>query len=1158
MMSKPKPRGGKDAADYYKRDLANARDEYYTKDMVVYDCWRGRLAERLGFSGQMTAEDFQNAVNEMDNILPNRKISKEINAKIDFYDMALTAPKSFSILLANPQYRDIAMKIFNDAIDETMAIMQREIGYRIRINGKDKIVYPGEIMQAKFIHYFSREGDLNLHAHIPTFNLIQDENGNFKAINSLDLFNNYMKWGLDFRRILAEKVQNEMNLGIVITNKEKGLWDINGYDDNLFLEEFSKRSLEIKQYLIENNLSDNAHNRQIACLATRKKKDDVDLVKTLENTQAIIDEKGYAPRELLNGRQYTDDDKYQIFLDALNETAGKEFAFDEDKVKERFLHFGVTAGCQKEDYEIMKERYGGFITVDEQKFFDKNKKKEIVKHTVTTQKNLDEAEYIRQHSIAGKSKTWGYNVKDMETRLADIEAKDKAEAEAKGESFYPLTEEQRRMLLSFLVSKNDDGRGDKYIAANGLAGTGKSFSFGRMVKVANSLGIEVIGGATGGSQSDELAKSTNISTDTIAGIIADTRKESARARGEKVDWKNPDGDYRGLPKAEKKTICVIDEAGQIPQHEMFELMKIAEARGDNFRVCFSGDWRQIHAVGAGTAYEDLIKSEIITKEELQEIYRQKGEIGKARSRGLSIGNRKPKRKSKKVLSKMTANERKKYEAEYNLKMKLYEQFKDPETTLNTMKDEIWKDEITGEERKMIEVYDDPETKKQAIVTDFCNRIQFDDEGEIKWMDGTKHYNLVLTATNYDKDSIDQMIHRRLLNEGKIGEEQEIIVDAKNKDHKDRRIVKMSIGERIVFRKNEERQEGKLDINVKNGTYGVIQDIDKKNNLVSIITDDGRLQKVDLNLYDNIEYGYSTTLDSSQGKTCHNTYYHFNQGDIISKNKLYVMATRTIKDQGTHIYVDDFEAFKKTALADDGKISAEEIKLKLENRKHTADLLKLSEDGIRAYKSPMERAEEYREKSGEIFINESLERTLEDIPKQLPSMETERDRAKEQHLIDMDKAKDTRNGLNKEYTSNLKKTGSFSKKLYINKADVEQIIDHIKTGSMTIPRDWKDIQVGLKYSEYMYLAERKTYKEIYRPKKLGGRTRRIPYARMSEVERKRREEKTWNSFNNDFKFKERYAKEIFNEVSRELVKIREREIPEKKKEKKKMKEFVMER
>lgn len=314
------------------------------------------------------------------------------------------------------------------------------------------------------------------------------------------------------------------------------------------------------------------------------------------------------------------------------------------------------------------------------------------------------------------------------------------------------------------------------------------------------------------------------------------KKEAAQSRGEKVDWKNPDGDYRGLPKAAKKTICIVDEVGQTPQHEMFELMKIAEAKGENFRICFSGDWRQIAPVGTGTTYKDLVVDDVISVEELTEIYRQKGDLGKARSRGLSIGNRKPRRKSEKNLAKMSSEEREKYENKYAEEMFFYEKFKNPEATLNTMKNELWIDEITGEERKMIEEYDDPASKKQAIVTDYCNRIHYDDGGKIKWTDGSKHYNIVLTATNDDKDIIDQMIHRRLINEGKIGEEHEIIIDAKNKDHSDRRRVKMSIGERVVFRKGQEDEE----LNVKNGTYGIVEDIDDNKNILSVRTDDGQL------------------------------------------------------------------------------------------------------------------------------------------------------------------------------------------------------------------------------------------------------------------------------------------------------------------------------
>lgn len=1139
MMSRPKPMGGTKAGEYFERDINNDLDEYYTKNMVSYDVWRGGLAKELGFEGQITPEDFRLAIEQMGNV-KNRKKSKEIGVPIDFYDMPVSAPKSFSLLIANPKYRNIALKVFNDALDEVMDTMEKEIGYRIKDGNQEKVVYSGSIMQAKFIHYFNREGELTLHGHIPVFNMIKDENGDMKAINRNDLYNNYMKWGLQFREILAQKVQNEMNLGVVVTSKKKGLWQIKGLDDNLMLDSFSTRKKQIAEYLKKHNLADTPKNRERATKATRKKKSNVDLEKVIEETRERLESEGYYPRQLLNGREYTADDKYEVFMDALGYTAGMEFAFSMQELKKNFLNFGVTSGCKEADFEQMVKRYGGVVEICKKERYDYNRKEMVLDSFITTKKNIAEAEYIKDISLKGKGQSWGYKAKDMETLLQNIEDRDKAEAESKGDQFFPLTVEQCKMLLSFLVSKDDDGKGDKYIAANGLAGTGKSFSFGRMVKCARELDIEVIGAATGGSQADELAKSTNIKTNTIAKLILDARVEAAKARGEKVNTKSlvedmqsgGIGNYTGLAKSAKKTICIVDEAGQIPQHEMYELMKIAEARGDNFRVCFSGDWRQIHAVGAGTTYEDMIKGGSVKYEELLEIYRQKKPEGKARSRGLSIGNKKPEPKTAEELAKMTTNERKKY----NEELTWYEKYKDPETTLETMKKQ---GEIVEFKSTELDDNENLGIQKQSVVNDYCKNIHYDKDGKIEWMDGTKHYNLVLTATNSDKDAIDEMIHQRLLEQGKIGEEKEIIVDAGNKDHKDKKVIKLSIGERVLFRKNTAQKEDDIDIDVKNGSYGVVTEIDTRKNTLMIKTDDGNMQKVNLDKYDAIQYGYSTTHDSAQGKTCHDAYCYHKKGDALSIQKFYVIATRTIKDDGIHVYTNDYEDFKTSALRDDGKVSAEEIQ-KVLNRGHIGEVLENAEKGIENYQSPLDRSEKYRIQTEPLAIDNGLERTLDYIPQHAAVLRNELPIRKE-----------------KEYEERFSKVGIMNK-VYINKADVVKIIDDVKSGKVTVPGDSADIKELVKDSEYARAAEQKTYREIYRPKKIGGRARRMPHATLTVKEMKKREQKTWNSFQNDFNFRERYARAVFAEVSKELIRIKEREEPVKKKEKPKVKEYVMER
>ena len=159
---------------------------------------------------------------------------------------------------------------------------------------------------------------------------------------------------------------------------------------------------------------------------------------------------------------------------------------------------------------------------------------------------------------------------------------------------------------------------DKYVAVDGLAGTGKTTMMERMKWIADEQGIEIKGVCFTGKAADGLQAESGIESQTIHAFLnkLEGRGGADAPQGEiKQEW-----NFENVQKASGREIWAVDEAGLVDMNLMNELQKAAEARGA--QVLLLGDPDQLPPVGAGEPLRQMEKEGMATAH-LTDIRRQK-------------------------------------------------------------------------------------------------------------------------------------------------------------------------------------------------------------------------------------------------------------------------------------------------------------------------------------------------------------------------------------------------------------------------------------------------------------------------------------------------------------------------------------------------------
>ncbi len=214
---------------------------YYTEKQTCYDFWHGALAETLGAKGELSKEQFDSLLSQIEKAGRTRT----------GLDCSFSVPKSVSLAMAADETtRADMIAAHQAAVDKVARIIEMQyIGVKVK---KGIPPLTRNMVAAEFVHYTARptEGnnyipDLDLHSHLYVHNMTFYD-GKLRAVDFKKIMDNQKELGLEYRRELAAELQRR-GYELELTDSTKGYFELRGFDRDT-IEEYSNREAEILRY----------------------------------------------------------------------------------------------------------------------------------------------------------------------------------------------------------------------------------------------------------------------------------------------------------------------------------------------------------------------------------------------------------------------------------------------------------------------------------------------------------------------------------------------------------------------------------------------------------------------------------------------------------------------------------------------------------------------------------------------------------------------------------------------------------------------------------------------------------------------------------------------------------------------------------------------
>ena len=572
------------AENYYERD------DYYTRGDIDSDIkvksdseWQGQGAANLNLIGEVDKRKFQQLLHgetPEGKPLHSRKINPDTHRAAT--DYTFSAPKSVSIAaLIQKDNRVIAAH--DRAVKTALEILENRYAQtRIRRGpGIRERVKTGNIIAATFRHETSREQDPQLHTHCVVINATQLEDGKWQSMANEEVLRN--------QKLLGEIYQNELayqlrNVGYEIAPKENGVFECKGYEEPL-LDLFSTRTQQIENYIEKwetalkekNGKPLHAKQKEQATLATRLRKKTVPrtvLLTGWENTIASSDLQLPQPPE---AAQIKIDNRAAISASAgVNHASERESVFKREKAERFALEHHLGEQSFSELQSAMSEV--GLIAA---------------KDRHTTQAAIERERETISMMESGQGKE---NAIARPTEVIKLTTTEQT-----------LTTGQYKAILDTATSR------DQFIAWQGVAGAGKTYSLRLLAQLATENGYRVSGYAPSAQAANTLSEEAHIESNTVAKLLHSKSPQTS---------------------TQQPPLWIVDEAGLLSAKDAHALLKKAQAQ--NARVILVGDIRQLSAVEAGNPFKSLQKAGIATCY-LEESRRQKTAALKAAVVCLAAG-----------------------------------------------------------------------------------------------------------------------------------------------------------------------------------------------------------------------------------------------------------------------------------------------------------------------------------------------------------------------------------------------------------------------------------------------------------------------------------------------------------------------------------------
>ncbi|MGH8973294.1 MAG: MobF family relaxase [Acidimicrobiia bacterium] len=235
-------------AEYLINQVALGIDDYYLGVGEAPGVWQGRLADQLGLSGVVDADQLRALLLGRHPGTDVELLGGHRERRVAAFDITFSAPKSVSLLwaFAGPEVASVASIAHVEAAAVALEFLERRAGAtRQQVYGERERI-PTGVAAATFMHRTSREGDPQLHTHAVVANLGVRPDGTFAALDACPLY----EWGKAAGSVYQEELRRRLTerLGVEWGPDRNGCREMAGFDP-AWLRTFSKRTQAIEEHL---------------------------------------------------------------------------------------------------------------------------------------------------------------------------------------------------------------------------------------------------------------------------------------------------------------------------------------------------------------------------------------------------------------------------------------------------------------------------------------------------------------------------------------------------------------------------------------------------------------------------------------------------------------------------------------------------------------------------------------------------------------------------------------------------------------------------------------------------------------------------------------------------------------------------------------------
>lgn len=594
------------ALQYFDKGLT--KSDYYAGKNEIIGKWKGKTAELLKLSGEVSKEAFERLANNQNPETGESLTVRNAAGRRVGYDFTFSVPKSVSIIYSQTQDKEI-LSAFDSAVQETMREIEENASTRVRVGGRNENRQTGNLVWGSFTHLDARPvggiPDPHLHQHIFVFNVTYDQKEKrFKAAQFGDIKSNAPYFETVFNSRLADKLQQ---VGYQIERNERD-FEIKGFERST-IDKFSNRTRQINQKAEELEVTNAKALDQLGAKTRASKRT------------------GYDKEDLrLQWRSRLSEKEMELIKNAKSEPPpnGGGDSSPLSRIAERVVGIGAIAIENKKE-EISAKKALDYALNHSLERLSVVSEKELM--TIGLKRGIGSftPEALQKELSSRKDLLSKKDVKTGEVIFTTEEAREEEraliKAVKKGQNRYKpinpgyrikneqLTIEQSGAVHHVLSSK------DFITVISGGAGTGKTWSIKEVAEGIKQKGVNFGAFAPSSAASREVQRADGFdNATTIAELLQNSKLQEAIKDG----W------------------IWLDEGGMIGNKTMNKVINIA--KDQNARILITGDIKQHASVERGDALRIMQRFGGVKPASISKIQRQKNGDYRSAIKSLSLGN----------------------------------------------------------------------------------------------------------------------------------------------------------------------------------------------------------------------------------------------------------------------------------------------------------------------------------------------------------------------------------------------------------------------------------------------------------------------------------------------------------------------------------------